>query len=272
MTIGPGGIAVFPRYTVDGGVADPIPPIETGRRLPSGVAGLDELMGGGLLAHSVTLVSGSAGIGKSTFGLQFIAEGARRQEPGLYVSLEEGPAQLMKVADVLELPLLTAVDTGVAEMMYLSRDHVRASQFLAILVDKVREKNIKRLVLDGVSNIAVDGEIPEELRQLLFALMTRLKALGVTTLLTLESKSMHSTDVITDHGFSAIADNVIMLRYVEALGESRSSLSVIKTRGSAHDWSSYYYTITKGGIRIGDRVGGHAKSSAGKKKTTTKKS
>src|SRR5690606_39070325 len=62
MVIEPGGISIFPRYGEREALQGPLPPLETTRRLPWGVPGLDALCGGGLLERSTTLVSGSAGI------------------------------------------------------------------------------------------------------------------------------------------------------------------------------------------------------------------
>jgi circadian clock protein KaiC len=254
MSIGPGGITLFPRYTVDGEGAGPPPPVKMGRRVGSGVTGLDRLLGGGLFERSVTLVSGSTGIGKSTLGLQFVAEAVRRNEPALYVSLEEGPAQILETAENLGIGLGKAIKTGLLEVLYLSREYTQASQFLAILADRIKEKNIKRVVLDSVSHIVAEGRIQEELQQLLFALVARFKGLGATTLLTLESKAMHSTEAITDYGLSPVADNLILLRYSRSPGEIRPTLAVVKTRGSAHDFGTYHYEIGKGGIHIGERI------------------
>jgi circadian clock protein KaiC len=254
LNIGVGGLQIFPRYNPSGDPIEAPPSVENTRRLGSGVIGLDDLLGGGLLERSVTLISGSAGAGKSTLGLQFIVEGARQHEAGLFVSLEEGPAQISKTAEAIGLPLPQALDASLIQVMYLCRDHVQASQFLAILEDEIRAKKIKRLVLDGASQMAVEGLISEELRQLLYALVTRFKALGVTSMLTLESKSMHSTDTITDHGFSAISDNIILLRYVMTAGEFRPSLAIVKTRGSAHSFSTAFYSIGTGGLRLEARA------------------
>ena len=260
MIIGPDGITIFPRYGTETELHEPPPPLETSRRLGSGVPGLDELCGGGLLERSVTLVSGSAGIGKSTLGLQFIVEGVKRKEPGLYIALEEGPAQILKTAAGIGLPLEEAIETGLCEVMYLSREHTRAGQFLAVLDDKIRAQKTRRLVLDSVSNMVQQNVLPEELPQLLYALVVRFKARGVTSILTLESDSMYSTDTITGGGDSAIADGILMLRYAQAMGELRPTLAVVKTRGSSHDFCTYYFSIAKGGIRIGERVDGVARA------------
>jgi len=249
LAIGSGGLTIFPRYRADGDSIEAPASVDVTHRMSCGVAGLDLLLGGGLLQRSVTLVSGSAGTGKSTLGLQFIAEGARQGEPGLFVSLEEGPAQIIKAAEALGL-LPDGPDADLVNVMYLSREHVQASQFLAILDDEIRAKQVKRLVLDGATQMAIDGLIPEELRQLLYTLVIRFKALGVTSMLTLESKAMHSTETITDHGFSAISDNIILLRYVVSSGEFRPSLAIVKTRGSSHSFATSFYSIGAGGLHV----------------------
>ena len=262
LVIGPGGIRIFPRYAEVPGAADPPPPAETSRRSLSGVPGLDELLGGGLFERSVTLVSGSAGIGKTTLGLQFMLEGAKRKEPGLFVALEEGPAQILKTAEALGLPLGDAVEKELAEIIFLSRSHVRANQFLAILTEKIRSRRVRRLVLDSASHVVTEGLSLEELRQLLYGLAGQFKALDVTSLLTLESQAMYSTDSITDGGFSPVADNIILLRYAQVPGAIRPTLAVVKTRGTFHDRGTYYFDIAKGGVRIAERIDGAAPTQA----------
>ncbi len=223
IVIGRGGLIIFPRYTLEPDLHVPHPPLEPSRRLSAGVPGFDALCNGGLIERSVTLISGSAGIGKSTFGLQFIVEGVKRKEPGLYVSLEEGRDQILKSAESLGLPLTEATNKGLVDLVYLSRAQVRASQFLAILTDKIQSKKVRRLVLDGARQIAGEGDLPEDLRQLLFAMVARFKTLGVTSIITFESRSMYSTGAITDHGFSHIADNIVLLRYLRSSGDDTAS-------------------------------------------------
>ena len=269
LIIGPGGINIFPRYPAESAAEKPPPPMETSRRSLSGVPGLDDLLGGGLLERSVTLVSGSPGIGKTTLGLQFILEGVKHNEPGLFVALEEGPAQILKTAEGLALPLNEAVTKGLAQIVFLSKAHVRASQFLAILTDKIRASGTRRLVLDSASHLVTEGMSTEELRLLLYGLASQFKALGVTSLLTLESEAMYSSDSVTDGGFSPVADNIIQLRYAQVPGAIRPTLAVVKTRGSLHDRGTYYFDIAKGGARIAERIDGagptRSKSGRGKR-------
>jgi len=266
MLIGPGGITIFPRYSVERWPDAPRSPSKAIRRLGSGVPGLDELLGGGLLERSVTLVSGSAGIGKSTLALQFLAEGVKHEEPGLYVALEEGPGQILESANGLGIPLQGAVDEGTVELIYLSREHIRANQFLTILTDKIQAKNVRRLVLDSVSYLAEDKVLGGELGQLLHALVTRFKTLGVTSLLTLESKSLFSTGTVTERSFSPITDNLVMLRYRRSPGELRPTLNVVKARGTRHDRGTYFFGIAEGGLRVGARTDSERRATAKKRK------
>jgi circadian clock protein KaiC len=272
MVIGRGGITIFPRYSLEE-LGEPPPPLDAARRLSSGSTVIDELCGGGLFERSVTLVSGSAGIGKTTLALQFIVEGAKRKQPGIFVALEEAPAQILRSAEGLGLALEPASDNGLVEVVHVAREHARAGQVLAALDDKIRGQKTRRLVLDGAGQLAQPGAAAEELRQLLYALIVRFKSLGVTSLITLESSSLYATDLVTERGYSPIADNIFMLRYARAPGERRPTLAVVKTRGSSHDPGTHYFSVGKGGIRVEGRVGGAAapasRAGSGRKRAKT---
>jgi circadian clock protein KaiC len=258
MVIGAGGVAVYPRYGAEPtSAATSTAPraLDPSSRLSTGIPGLDELVGGGLLGRSATLVSGSAGIGKSTLGMQFLAEGARTGEPGLYVTLEEGPEQLLESADALGLPLRAAVDEGLVEILYVSREHLRAGQLLAVLADRLGALRASRLVLDAVTHMMTERVRPEELRHVLYQLVVRFKALDITSVLTLESPMLSSADHASDRGISPIADNVLVLRY-RSVGEALvPMLTIVKSRGSSHDPRIHPVTIGPGGMRIGPAPG-----------------
>lgn len=254
MAIGRGGVRVFPRYYSRDDALEPVA-LLTDQRLRSGVEGLDELLGGGLLARSVTLVSGSAGIGKTTLASHFLVGGGD-EEPALFVAFEEGPGQIVASARGLGLPLGEARERGHVDILYLSRESVRPSELLSVLEDRVKAGGARRVVLDGLSHLTTEGLSEDALRLLVHNLVNRLKALDVTTLMTFESPAMYSTDRITDRRFSPVADNLIVLRYAKLPGQIRPTLTVVKTRGSAHDYGTYTYTIdAEAGIRLGPRLG-----------------
>jgi circadian clock protein KaiC len=265
MVIGPNGISVFPRYSAE--VRPEPPPVEISRRLPTGVPGFDKLLGGGLLERSVTLLAGSAGIGKSTLGLQFVMEGARRGERGIFFTLEEGVTQLLGSADALGLPLRRAVDEGLVEMVHLAREHVRAPQFLSILADRIANQGARRLVLDGARHVMAGAAPLEELQYLLNSLVTRFRILGATGILTIESESLYSADFQSSGGLSPVADNLVLMRYARLGGRLQQLISVVKSRGSGHDWTTHRFSIEQGGVHIEAEP-----AQLTKKKPTTKQS
>ncbi len=251
MKIEKGGVAVFPRYAEDPLPNAPPPPLALTVRLPSGVPGLDALVGGGLLKRSVTVVSGSAGIGKSTLALQFLLEGAKKRMPGLYVTLEEGPEQLLASAKAIGLPLKKAVDAGLIAILYVSRENIRAGQFLTVLADRLKALKAGRVVLDSATQMLTEHMMSDEFRHVLYKLVVRFKTLDITSVLLLEAPSLSSTERVTDIGLSPIADNLLMLRYREVDGRMVPNLTIVKTRGSEHDRRTFSITLAKGGIRVG---------------------
>ncbi|HYI01051.1 ATPase domain-containing protein [Hyalangium sp.] len=255
MTIDRGGITLFPRIDEVSLRAAVVPPSPRRERVSSGVPQVDELLGGGLLDGSVTLASGSPGTGKSTLSVQFVLDAARLRERALYISLEEGPAQLMQSAEQLGLPLRKAVEAGWVEILYLPREQRHATRFLSQVEDRLHEFKPDRVVLDSASDIEVLGLIPKDLQQLLYSLVARLRALGVTSLFTLESRALLFSDPLSEQGLSPLADNILMVRYAQEAGALIPVLFVVKTRGSVHDRSGYRVIIGKGGLRLTSQFG-----------------
>jgi circadian clock protein KaiC len=247
MVIGHGGVSIFPRYGID---PPQLAPLDPARRVPTGVSGLDACLGGGLLARSSTLVSGSPGIGKTTMAIQFLIAGVERGEPGLYVTLEEGPEQLISAAAALGLPLQDAIDRKLVELLYVSRENIRIGEFLTVLGDKLTSRSAKRVVIDAVTHMVNERFGLDELTHVLYKLAVRFKALDVTSLFTLEASSLYSTELMTERSLSPIADNVLMLRYRETAEGLLSQLTVVKTRGSDHDHKTHRLSIGPGGARV----------------------
>jgi circadian clock protein KaiC len=271
MAIAHGGLRVFPRADESLPREPRVPLAPRRERVSSGVPQLDVLMGGGLFDGSVTLVSGSPGTGKSTLGVQFALEAARMGERALYITLEEGPTQLLQGAEELGLPLREALEAGTVEILYLPREQMHAARFLSAVEERVSSLAPSRLVLDSASDIEILGVLSEELRLLLYGLVIRLRGLGVTSLFTLEARSLFLSDTISERGLSPLADNILMCRYVQEEGLLVPVLTVVKTRGSVHDGGSHRLLIGEGGLRLGSRFGGATPPSGAAKKEVRKR-
>ena len=256
MAIGPGGVTIYPRIDEVPSLEPLAPRPNRQRRVSTGVPRLDELLGGGLMDGSVTMVSGSPGTGKSTLALHFVLAAARAKERALFISLEEGPDQLVEDAEKLGLPLGKAVKAGQVEILYLPRAQMHATRFLSQVKDRLHEFQPDRVVLDSASDIEILGVVSQELRLLLYSLVVRLRSMQVTSLFTLEARSLFLSDVISERGLSPLADNIFMLRYVQEAGLLTPLLTVVKTRGSALERATHRVTISEGGLRLGERYEG----------------
>jgi len=123
------------------------------QRSAIGFAPLDDLMGGGLLAGSVTMVVGVSGIGKTVFGVQLLVEGAKNQgKRGLLVSMDEHPAQIIRNAELIGLNLKEHVDSGMVRILYENPQEVEIDVHFDHIIRAIEEHQIDRLVIDSMTN------------------------------------------------------------------------------------------------------------------------
>ena len=105
-------------------------PLDFAKRIPTGIAGLDVLLLGGLPQTSATMVQGGTGTGKTLMGLHFLLEGARLGEPGILFTLEETPAQIRAVAKSFGWDLVPLEDQGLLVIKYTSPVELVTDRFL----------------------------------------------------------------------------------------------------------------------------------------------
>ncbi|GAC1601602.1 MAG: hypothetical protein NVS4B10_13660 [Myxococcales bacterium] len=147
--------------------------------------------------------------------------------------------------------LRAAVDEGLIQILYVSREHVRAGQFLTFLADRLQGMQAARVVLDAAAQMITEHTAIDEFRHVLYKLVLRFKTLGITSLLTLEAPSLFSVERVTEQGLSPVADNLLMLRYRDVEGRLTPTLTIVKTRGSEHDRGTFALVVDDGGLRIG---------------------
>lgn len=237
--------------------ADPVS--STPRRVPTGVPGLDEMVGGGFLPQSANLVEGAPGTGKSTLGLQFIYYGAvQYQDPGLILTFEQFPQQYYECALSFGWDLSALEKRGLLRVLMTSPE-VGRSDLAAVngrLETLVREMGARRVLVDSISRFADLGLSENELRGAQHSFINGLKREGLTALLTSESLSLLGLNDRLADRIAYVVDSYLLLRYVEVESTLRRALLVLKMRGSQHDRDIRQYDITSEGFTLRARFEG----------------
>lgn len=250
------GVHVYPRAIIKEGTATEsetkIPPGE--ERVPTGTPGLDEMLGGGLPVGYALLVVGPTGSGKTILATAFLAEGARRGEPGVIAAFEKSPSQLLstRLSSLVKAGQVGVIDTRTLD---LSIDET-----LHDLIEMIDRMQAKRLVIDSLSGfeLALAPEFSEDFRGSLYRMIAQLTGMGVTILMTSELEDRFTDLRFSPFGSAFLADAIIVQRYTEIGGQFKRVLSVVKVRGSAHSRDIRLFDITDKGIVIGEPLFGYA--------------
>jgi circadian clock protein KaiC len=221
-------------------------------RALTGVSGLDEMLCGGLIAGSAALLQGAPGTGKTTVGMQFLYEGASKQdEPGLLVSFEQFPHTLYRDALAHGWDLRGLEQQNKLRIVFTSPQVFVSSlqSPMSPISSAIRELGVKRAVVDSMTHLQTLTRDPVQLRSHYNFLINGLRREGITALLLSEDSGPDF--VRSDRGRLAFAvDAVILLRYVEIDSVMQRAIAVLKTRGSDHDKSIRRFEIARGGVFI----------------------
>ena len=242
------------RITSDGIVTYPDPPMTNGatathKRMSTGIPGLDQLLSGGLIHGTTTLLTGPSGTGKTTTGMHFILEGARKGEPGLIVTFEENAAQLRRNAASFGWDIKSLEEDDMLHIQYPAHEYVYAGESLLRMHDCITEFGVERVLIDSINGF--DDFSPDEDGVEYIQKSSRyLKSRNITTVFTNETKNLLGSTKITEGGVSHVMDTVITLRYVEIASELLRAISVLKMRGSAHDAGIHETEITEKGMTV----------------------
>ena len=247
------GITVYPR--AEAMLSDPIAiPGEYKTRVPVGVPALDEMLHGGLLRGSATLLMGPSGSGKTLLGLQFLAEGVAKGEPCLYFGFYESPPRLVGKGQGIGLDLLGGVKSGLLEMIWQPPVELVLDALAVNILAAIKRRGVHRLLVDGLMGFKESTVHTERINRFFAAFTNELRALEVTTVFTEEMRMLFGPEVETPvKGLSALVENHLFLRQLEWKGELRRVLAILKTRESGHDPALRELIIGDRGIQIGGR-------------------
>jgi circadian clock protein KaiC len=243
------GLQIFPRIPEQTRKRAP----QRRDRLSTGVPGIDEMIGGGVISGDVVMLTGPAGSGKSTVATQFIVAGLAAGETGVIAVFEEYPEEYLARAETRNPDVGKAIKDGKLELIYLRPLDLSVDEALAAILEAVERLGAKRVVIDSLSGfeVALAPTFREDFRESLYRLVGTLTATGVSVFMTAEVAEGFSDARFTTEKVSFITDEIIVQRYVEIEGELRRVMAVIKMRGSDHSHEFRTYEVTPKGVVIG---------------------
>lgn len=236
-------------------------------KVKTGISGLDELIGGGFPEGSTVLLSGSPGTCKTIFGLQFLYSGAKNNEPGIYLTVEESRDKILEQANQFgwNLEELEKSKRLIINIM----DNVDITAILDNLKKEVKEINAKRLVIDSLSMLSIFSRIYSDVDRVIFTesksplsphgrelsrnevylIIKKINSMGLTTLLISElpeSSEYFSRDTISEFA----CDGVIVLKYTLVGREAGRHLMIQKMRFTKHSEEVHLIEISDNGLRV----------------------
>mgnify|MGYP000073571117 CR=1 FL=1 len=222
------------------------------------IEGFDDVSHGGLPLGRTTLISGTSGTGKTLFSIQFLYNGIIHfNEPGVFVTFEESPVDIIKNALIFGWDLQRLIDEGKLFILDASPDpegqEIIGSFDLSALIERLQyaisKYKAKRVSIDSITALFQQYEAAALIRREIFRLVARLKQIGVTTIIT--------TERIEEYGSVArfgveefVSDNVAIVRNVLEGERRRRTIEILKLRGATHMKGEYPFTITNDGVNI----------------------
>ena len=248
------GIQVYRRVQAPRGAdRDKAGAFDTTVRLTTGVPGLDELVNGGYFPGSTTMVVGVSGVGKSVMALQFMAEGVRRDQRSLMLTLDEPAPQVIRNASSLGYDFEPEMRRGMLDIWYEPPQEMDLDRHFYDIEQKVQSFQPKRVVIDSLStygaNLGATGRIFRDFFHALVALMKEHQVVAVYNHENPEMLGMSS--MMGQFALSSLVDNILLMNWVELGDNFRLGMTVAKMRANRVRRTTREYEISApGGVRI----------------------
>jgi len=228
------------------------------RKIRTMIEGFDDISHGGIPAERATLVSGTSGTGKTLFAVQFLYNGITFfDDPGVFVTFEESPEDIVKNAYSFGWDLQRMIDDGKLFILDASPDpegqDVVGNFDLSALIERIqyaiRKYKARRVSIDSVTAVFQQYDAAAVVRREIFRLVARLKQIGVTTVMTTERIDEYGP--VARYGVEEfVSDNVVIVRNALEGERRRRTMEILKLRGTTHMKGEYPFTITNEGINI----------------------
>lgn len=244
FTISDSGIEVLPLSAME------LTQKSSSERLSTGNDELDVMCGGGFYRDSIILVSGATGCGKTLAVTTFIDDGCRRGERTLVFAFEESREQLLRNATAWGKDLQQWEKKGLLKIICAYPEVLGLEDHLLSMKKQILAFDPTRIAMDSLSAMERVAT-PKSFREFIIGITSFIKSREAAGLFTAVTATLTGGPSVTETHISTITDTILLLRYVELMGEMRRGITVLKMRGSNHDKTIREYEIDDSGMHIG---------------------
>lgn len=218
-------------------------------RITSGTDRLDGMCGGGFFRDSIVLISGATGTGKTLMATSFIA-GAKADERSLFFAFEESRDQLFRNAEGWGVDFDLMEKQGRLKVVCAYPEVTGLEEHLISMKRAIEEFKPTRIAVDSLSALE-RGASAKSFREFVIGITSFIKQQEIVGVFTSVTPSLMGGTSVTEAHISTITDSIVLLRYVELMGEISRGIAVLKMRGSTHDKEIREYSIGNSGMEVG---------------------
>ena len=227
-------------------------------QISSGQPELDSLLGGGIERGTTTIIAGPTGVGKTTLGLQFVLQPARKHERSVVYAFEESVETLLLRSERIGMPLRGLMERGLLSVVQVEPLRYTPDEFAKLVRTEVEERFARTVMIDSVSgyHLSMHGEAANQRQDALInhlhVLSKYLRNMGVAGFFVNEVENISGDFRATQSGISYLTDNILFLRYLEMHSEIHRCIGVLKKRLSSYEHTLREFEISSRGIRVGE--------------------
>lgn len=220
------------------------------KRVSTGIPDLDRLIDGGFKRNSVNLVAGGAGSGKTIFGMQFIIDGIKKGEPGIYITFEEKKEKVYEDMLVFGWDLAKYEEEGKFVFLEYTPEQVKkilteGGGIVEAIIEKIK---VRRIVIDSITSFALLYEDELTKKEAALALFELISEWNCTGILTSQDESRDGHTITAAMEFEA--DGILVLYHFKKKGVRKRALEILKMRGTKIPEKTIALEITNKGIVV----------------------
>lgn len=225
-------------------------------RIQSGISGLDEMLKGGIPKNRHVAVYGGPGTGKSSLCFEYIYRGAKMDENGLFITLEEEEEEILANTKEMFNDFKDIDELVKRKKIVVKKPEKLNIESIADMLEKeITEHGSRRAAIDSATLLKLSFKDESEYRQTMFEFFSLLKHLDCTSMLVVEAKTTMKEEMHFEIEHF-LMDGIINLYALDRGDRRVKAIEILKMRGTDHSRDLVPYKITPSGIKvyIGEKV------------------